>query len=152
MTRCDLDTLGLLCHTTSVVVRGAGLSRLGCQLQLLLPMFIHLINVIVEIGVDPILHRSWRKMRRGGCQCCRGEGMLGKRLIMVCVRVGLLRMCMVGLRLEFGDLHAETLVGLAAIHHDMLALVGLTVHGEIEGGCLREGRRTSRGRSVVCVS
>jgi len=78
--------------------------------------------------------------------------MLGKRLIVVCVRVGLLRMCMVGLCLEFGDLHAETLVGLAAIHHDMLALVSLAIHGEIEGGCLREGRRTSRGRSVVCVS
>ena len=77
--------------------------------------------------------------------------MLAERLVVGCVMMGLLGMCMVGLRLKLGDLHAEALVGLAAIHHDMLALVGLAIHGgeRIEGSCLRERRRTGRGRSVV---
>lgn len=77
--------------------------------------------------------------------------MLAEGLVVVCMMMGLLGVCMVGLRLEFGDLHAEALVGLAAIHHDMLALVSLAIHGGegIEGGCLRERRRTGRGRSVV---
>ena len=77
--------------------------------------------------------------------------MLAKRLVVVGVMMGLLGVCMVALRLKFRDLHAEALVGLAAIHHDVLALVGLAIHGgeRIEGSCLRERRRTGRGRSVV---
>lgn len=43
-------------------------------------------------------------------------------------------------RLKLGDLHAKPLVGLTAIHHDMLALVPLAIHGErlVYGG--RSGR------------
>lgn len=150
---CDLDALGLLGHRAGVVVRGARLPRLCRQLQLLLPMLIHLINIIVEIGVDPVLHMTRREVGRSGCQCSSREVVLSERLIMVCVRMGLLRMGMVGLRLKLGDLHAETVVGLAAIHHDMLALMGLAIHGEmIEGSCLRERRRTSRRRGVVTES
>lgn len=71
--------------------------------------------------------------------------MLSKRLVVVCVVVSLLCMCMVGLGLKLGNLHAETLMSLAAIHHDMLALVSLAIHGElIEGGGLRERRRARR--------
>ena len=75
-----------------------------------------------------------------------------RRLVVVGVVVRLLYgMRMVRLRLKLWDLHTKPLVGLAAIHHDMLALVGLAIHGgeRIEGSCLRERRRTGRGRSVV---
>lgn len=53
------------------------------------------------------------------------------RLSMVGVVVWLLSMVrMVGLRLKLGDLHAKPLMGLAAIHHDMLSLMALAIHGE----------------------
>jgi hypothetical protein len=42
---------------------------------------------------------------------------------------------MMTLRLKLGDLHSKPLVGLAAIHHDMLSLMALAIHGEwIQGG------------------
>lgn len=65
---------------------------------------------------------------------------------MVAVMVRLLGMVWVmGLRLELGHLHAKSLVALATIHHDMLALVALAVHGESGlWGC-------SRGRGSVRV-
>lgn len=58
---------------------------------------------------------------------------------------------MVILRLELGDLHAESLVGVGTIHHDMLPLVGgLVVHCErIEGRCLMKWWRAGRRRCVV---
>ena len=64
-------------------------------------------------------------------------------LVVVSVVMRLLRrMRMVALRLELRDLHAKSLVGLAAIHHDMLPLVGLSVHSEgIQGSCLIDRRR-----------
>ena len=139
---CDLDTLGLLRHGASVVVRRARLPRLCGQLQLLLPVLIHLIDIIVQIGVDPILHMARGEVRRGRGQCSRGEVVLSQRLVVVWVVMGLLGVCMMGLRLKLGDLHAESLVGLATTHHDMLALVSLAIHGErIDGGRLRKRRR-----------
>lgn len=146
---CDLDSLGLLRHRASVVVWRAGLACLRGQLQLLLPVLVHLIEIIVQVGVDPILHMARGEMRRGGGQRGRGEVVLGQRLSVVRVVMRLLGMCMVGLRLKLGDLHAKSLVGLATTHHDMLALVGLTVHGErIDGGGLRKRRRAGRRGSV----
>lgn len=54
------------------------------------------------------------------------------RLGMVRMMVRLLSMMrVVVLRLELGDLHAKPLVGLTAIHHDMLSLVALAIHGEM---------------------
>lgn len=69
------------------------------------------------------------------------------RLTRVCK--GLLRMRM-RLSLEFGNLHAKSLMGLTAIHEDMLPLMGLSVHGKgIQGGCLGNRRRSRRRWSVV---
>lgn len=57
---------------------------------------------------------------------------------MVVWLLGVVRM--VVRRLKLGDLHAKPLVGLTAIHHDMLALVALAVHRER----LVYGRRSRR--------
>lgn len=57
---------------------------------------------------------------------------------------------MVGLRLEFRDRHAKPLVGLTAIHHDMLALVCLTIHivKRCDRSSLVEGRGSGGGGGV----
>lgn len=51
-----------------------------------------------------------------------GLCVVGMMMRLLCV------MRVVGLRLELRDRHAKPLVGLTAIHHDMLTLVGLAVH------------------------
>lgn len=62
------------------------------------------------------------------------------------------RVRVVILVLEFRHLHHKSLVGLAAIHHGVLALVALTVHGVgIERGTRGERRRSRRRRGVVIV-
>jgi hypothetical protein len=58
------------------------------------------------------------------------EAMLVMRLVgvMVCrLRSMVMR---VVLRLELGHLHGKPLMGLTAIHHDMLTLVTLAIHIE----------------------
>ena len=75
------------------------------------------------------------------------------RLCVMSVMVRLLGvMRVVGLRLELRDLHAKPLVGLTAIHHDMLTLVGLAVHivERSNSSSLVQGRR-SGGRGGVGV-
>lgn len=58
---------------------------------------------------------------------------------------------MMVLVLELGHLHAESLVGLPAVHHDMLPLVSLAVHGVwIETVRLAQ-RRRSRGRGSIVI-
>jgi hypothetical protein len=69
----------------------------------------------------------------GSCESAAREivlmGEVVSRLCMMSVMVLLLSvMGVVGLRLELRDLHTKPLVGLTAIHHDMLTLMSLTVH------------------------
>lgn len=74
-----------------------------------------------------------------------------RRLCMVIVMVWLLGVVrVVGLRLEFRDLHAKALVGLTAIHHDMLTLVCLSVHivERCDSSSLVECRGPRGGRGV----
>lgn len=62
------------------------------------------------------------------------EVMRGWSMVGVVVRL-LSMVRMMVLRLELGDLHAKPLVGLTAIHRDMLSLMALSIHGErIERG------------------
>jgi len=63
-----------------------------------------------------------------------GEGVRGLRVVRVVVwLLGVVGM--MTLRLKLGDLHSKPLMGLTAIHHDMLSLVALAIHREwIQGG------------------
>lgn len=110
-------------------------------------MFVHgLVNIFVHINMSAILEGAGSEVRSGGSQCPTGEVVLVidamRGLVVMGMVMGLL--CGVGvmaLRLELGDLHAKSLVGLAAIHHDMLPLVGLCVHCEgIQGSSLADRR------------
>lgn len=60
--------------------------------------------------------------------------LVGEMLRSLCVVSMVVRLlCVVRMMvrgLKLGDLHAKPLVGLTAIHHDMLGLVALTVHCE----------------------
>ena len=132
LARRYLDTLGLLCNGPGMIVWGVCLPRLRGQLELLLPMLVHrLINIIISVTWRAILQVVRSEMWSRICQSAAREVMLVAnvvgRLARVCKR--LLRMRM-GLTLKFGELHAESLMGLTAIHEDMLPLVGLSIHGE----------------------
>lgn len=93
-----------------------------------------------------------------GCGGCESTGskvvLVGEVVCGLCVMgmmmwlLGVMRV--VGLRLEFRDLHAKALVGLTAIHHDMLTLVRLTVHiaERCDSSSLVEGRGSGGGGGV----
>jgi hypothetical protein len=93
----------------------------------------------------------------GGCQSSTPEIVLMSEIVSGLCVMGVVMwllsvMRVVGLRLEFRDLHAKPLVGLTAIHHDMLTLVGLAVHIVERGNSSRlvQGWR-SGGRGCVGV-
>lgn len=95
-----------------------------------------------------------RSCRSG--QCAAGEIVLMSKVVgRLCVVGMMVRllcvMGVVGLRLELGDRHAKPLVGLTAIHHDMLTLVSLAVHvvKRAESSSLVEGRGSRGGGGVV---
>ena len=100
-------------------------------------MLVHgLINVVVSRVGCAILKVVGSEMRCGGGKgtsrevLLMSEAVLGVRLVCVMVRGLRSVMVRVTLCLELWHLHGKSLVGLTAIHHHMLALVILTVHGE----------------------
>lgn len=77
------------------------------------------------------------------------EVMRGGSMVRMMVRL----LCMVRvmvLRRKLGHRHAKPLVGPTAIHHDMLPLMALAIHGErIQRIRLGHRRRSRGGRGVV---
>lgn len=105
------------------------------------------------MGVRTILHVARGEVRSGGRQCPTGEVVLVADVLRRLSVVGMMMLCgvwMVSLRLKFRDLHTKPLRGLAAIHNDMLLLVGLIEHCKrIESSCLAERGRSRGGGGVV---
>ena len=118
----------------------------------MLPMFIHgVIQIIVNMTRRSILQVTGGEMRSGARQSAAGKVVLVTDIVGSLTRVceRLLRVWM-GLSLEFRNLHAKSLVGLATIHHDMLPLMGLAVHGEwVQCRRLSNGRGSRRRWSIV---
>lgn len=119
-------------------------------------MLVHrFVHVVVDGGRYTILQMSRSEMgsRSRGQRAASeivlvGEVMSGLCVVGMMVRL-LCVMGVVGLRLELRDLHAKPLVGLTAIHHDMLTLVSLAIHVErTKSSSWIQGRGTGGGGGV----